>query len=64
MELESKWFSIKMTTDEILKLIPDDAWEKVEKLIRLQAGKEYSEKFNNIDLYEHSGTFEFGLGTD
>ena len=63
MELTSKYFSVDLTLSELIKLIPNSTWDKIESQILLNAKKEYAEAFTDISFVDSEGKISFGVST-
>jgi len=63
MELTSKWFGIDITISELIALIPEIEWKRIEEKILKKAKEEYNEPFTSIDLNDSEGKLDFGIGT-
>jgi len=49
MELVSNWHGVEITPDELVKLIPDEVFTKIEEQVRVNSNKEYEKNLPNIE---------------
>ena len=61
MELDSKYYTISITVEELLKYIPSNIWENVQGKLLIVANKEYATNFKNIDFVDSEGKLSFGV---
>ena len=64
MELESKYYSLNIDTEELIRLIPEKAWNKIEQKILQKAIDEYHIPFTSVDYYDQEDDkISFGVNT-
>lgn len=48
--------SIKISTDELIELIPDEQWKTIQKVVLKKINEEFNEKFTSFDdIIEQTG---------
>lgn len=63
MEIGSECTGISITIAELIDLIPEETWKKIENNIRIQACQKIGRTFSTIEYWDGEGKLEFGVST-